>query len=133
MKRATRVAGRLQTELMELLLEGTVKDPRAQDALISRVDVTDDLQTARVYLRFRNPLADHRNEHVAQQRLVDALQNAAGFLRREVGARLQTKRNPTLRFFWDDQVDHRLRMDRLFDEIAADSVEHEDVSSEEDA
>lgn len=120
MKRSTRVAGRLQTELMELLLEGTVKDPRAQEALVSRVEVTDDLQNARVYLRFRNPLAKRENEGRAQEQMVAALQNAAGFLRREVGVRLKTKRNPSLRFFWDEQVDHRMQMDRLFAEIAAD-------------
>ncbi len=130
MKRSARVAGRLQTELMELLLEGTVKDPRAQEALISRVEVTDDLQLARVYLRFRDPLRKRANEERARVTLVAALQNAAGFLRREIGLRLKTKRNPELKFFWDDQVDHRLKMDRLLAEIAA---EEQRPVHEEDA
>ena len=48
-KRATRVAGRLQEELSAALRE--LRDPRLEGVLVSRVELTDDLQLARVYVR----------------------------------------------------------------------------------
>ena len=61
-KRATRVAGRLREELAAALR--ALSDPRVQGVLVSRIEITDDLQTARVYVR-RELGADDAEARVA--------------------------------------------------------------------
>jgi len=113
-RRTARVAERVRIELAELLQRGELRDPRTRDVIISGVRVTPDLQMARVYVRL---LTDDPNRH---EPLVDVLNRAAGFLRRQLGKRLDLRRSPELEFFWDESVDRALRMEALFDELRDD-------------
>ncbi|MFW2388152.1 MAG: 30S ribosome-binding factor RbfA [Polyangiales bacterium] len=114
-RRADRVAERIRSELMELLLRGSVRDPAARDVVVSAVRLTDDLSIARVYVRVLEEIEAERQEAV-----VEALRRASGFLRREIGQRLQLRHVPTLEFFWDDVVDSALRIESILDEIRED-------------
>lgn len=114
-RRADRVAERIRSELMELLLRGSVRDPAARDVVVSAVRMTDDLSIARVYVRVLEEIGAERQEAV-----VEALRRASGFLRREIGQRLQLRHVPTLEFFWDDVVDSALRIESILDEIRED-------------
>jgi len=111
-RRADRVAERLRSELMDLLLRGSVRDPAASDVLVSAVRMTDDLSIARVYVRLLQEADGARQDEV-----VDALGRAKGFLRRELGQRLQLRHVPSLEFYWDDVVDSALRIESILDEI----------------
>jgi ribosome-binding factor A len=111
-RRADRVAERLRSELMDLLLRGSVRDPAASDVVVSAVRMTDDLSIARVYVRVLEEIDADRQEQV-----VDALERARGFLRRELGQRLQLRHVPSLEFYWDDVVDSALRIESILDEI----------------
>lgn len=113
-RRADRVAERIRSELMDLLLRGSVRDPAAKDVVVSAVRVTDDLGIARVYVRVLDEVGAERQEAV-----VEALGRAGGFLRRELGHRLQLRYVPTLEFYWDDVVDSALRIESILDEIGA--------------
>lgn len=111
-RRADRVAERIRSELMDLLLRGSVRDPAAKDVVVSAVRVTDDLSIARVYVRVLEEIGSDRQDDV-----VDALGRATGFLRRELGHRLQLRHVPSLEFYWDDVVDSALRIESILDEI----------------
>ena len=113
-KRADRVAEQIRSELMDLLLRGSVRDPAAKDVVVSAVRMTDDLSIARVYVRVLEEVDTERQESV-----VDALGRASGFLRRELGHRLQLRHVPSLQFYWDDVVDSALRIESILDEIGA--------------
>lgn len=115
-RRADRVAERIRSELMDLLLRGSVRDPAAKDVVISAVRVTDDLSIARVYVRV---LSEIDTDH--QEGVVEALRRATGFLRRELGHRLQLRHVPALQFYWDDVVDSALRIESILDEISEES------------
>ena len=115
-RRADRVAERIRSELMDLLLRGSVRDPAAKDVVVSAVRVTDDLSIARVYVRVLDEIGADRQESV-----VEALRRATGFLRRELGHRLQLRHVPALEFFWDDVVDSALRIESILDEISEES------------
>jgi ribosome-binding factor A len=115
-RRADRVAERIRSELMDLLLRGSVRDPAAKDVVVSAVRVTDDLSIARVYVRVLDEIdTDH------QEGVVEALRRATGFLRRELGHRLQLRHVPALQFYWDDVVDSALRIESILDEISEES------------
>jgi ribosome-binding factor A len=114
--RAHRVAGLLRAELMELLLRGGLRDKSVADAYITNVAFTDDLRHARVYFRLtRSTLGDKDRENA-----LSALEKASGYLRRELGPRLQLQYMPDLKFFWDDGLDRAARVDAVLDEIRRD-------------
>ena len=115
-RRADRVAERIRSELMDMLLRGSVRDPAVRDVVISAVRVTDDLSIARVYVRVLEEIGPQHQDAV-----VRALGRATGFLRRELGHRLQLRHVPSLEFYWDDVVDSALRIESILDEIRDES------------
>lgn len=115
-RRADRVAERIRSELMDLFLRGTVREPAAKDVVVSAVRVTDDLSIARVYVRVLEEIGPER-----QGAVVEALERATGFLRRELGRRLQLRHVPSLEFYWDDVVDAGLRIESILEEISESS------------
>lgn len=115
-RRADRVAERIRSELMDLLLRGAVHEPAAKDVVVSAVRVTDDLSIARVYVRVLEEIGPDRQDVV-----VSALDRARGFIRRELGHRLQLRHVPSLEFFWDEVVDSGIRIESILDEIRDDA------------
>jgi ribosome-binding factor A len=114
-KRATRVAGRLQEELSVALRD--LRDPRLEGVLISRVDLTDDLQNARVYVR-RDQGGD---DEAAVKAALKGLGSAANRLRRSAGQALGLRYTPELRFFYDTSLDAVNRIEELLREVKRDS------------
>jgi ribosome-binding factor A len=112
-KRATRVAGRLQEELSAALRE--LRDPRLEGVLVSRVEVTDDLQLAKVYVR-RELGADEEGVKAA----LKGLGAASGRLRRVVAQALGLRYAPTFRFFYDEAPDAVARIEELLREVKRD-------------
>jgi len=112
-KRGDRVGGRIQEELMGLLLRGEVADPAVNGACISRVELSDDLRHARCYVR----LLDPEPSEVERKRVVRALQRAAGHIRRLLAPRLQVKYQPELKFFWDEGADTQARVEAVLEEL----------------
>lgn len=111
-KRADRVATRLQEELARALLD--MSDPRLAGVLVSRVRMSDDLQLASAYVRVQNEAGPARRKAVLR-----ALEGASGRLRREVTDALGLRFSPKLRFFFDAGLDAESRVEELLHEIAA--------------
>jgi ribosome-binding factor A len=111
--RARRVAESVRKEIASLLATG-VRDPRAAGAVVTRVEMTGDLRSARVVVRLLAGGEDVRRRSV----LVAALRRASGLMRREIGQRLGLRHAPELRFVYDDGSDNLNEVERLLDEIA---------------
>jgi ribosome-binding factor A len=107
-KRAARVAERIREELAWLLTR-EVRDPGARGVIVSRVEATDDLKTARVYVRTLegNPPTE----------ALGALKRASPMLRREVTKRVGLRFAPELRFFYDEGQDAVTRIEELLEEV----------------
>ncbi len=112
-RRSARVGERLREELAELLLR-QVHDPRVAGSIVSNVDMTADLQLARVKVR----LADGGDIEAKRKALLAGLESASGMLRRELGKRLALRYAPRLTFHYDDGIDRRSRIDGILDEIS---------------
>jgi ribosome-binding factor A len=74
--------------------------------------VTPDLQITRVYY---TTLGDERARRDSSR----AIQRAAPFLRRKIGARLRLRRVPQLEFFFDESVERGDRIERILQDISA--------------
>jgi ribosome-binding factor A len=109
-KRAARVAGRMQQEL-SAALRG-LRDPRLEGVLVSRVEMTDDLQSARVYVR-----REQGGDEAAVKASLKALGAAAGRLRHSAGHALGLRYVPELRFFYDSSLDAVNRIEELLREV----------------
>jgi ribosome-binding factor A len=76
-----------------------LKDPRVSGTgmvSVTRVDTTGDLRCARIYVS----VLDKSQE----KEVLSGLKSAAGFLRRELGAKLQLRYTPELQFTADDSI-----------------------------
>ena len=95
--RINRINDEIQRELAAQLRN--LKDPRVSGMVsITRVDTTNDLRYARVYV---SALDKAREKDVLK-----GLKSASGFLRRELGHALQLRYTPELQFFGDDSIQH---------------------------
>lgn len=108
--RPDRVADQIKQALGELLTRGAVHDPGIGFITLTRVNVSPDLQLARVYY---TTLGDEAGRRQTAQ----ALQRATGFLRRHVGDRLRLRRVPELEFHFDESVGHQDRVEQILREL----------------
>jgi len=107
--RPDRVADQLRAELAQLLSR-EVHDPGIGFVTLTRVQVSPDLQAARV---FYTTLGDE----TARGNSARALQRAVPFLRRQIGRRLRLKRVPELTFIYDASVAGQDRIEQLLHEL----------------
>jgi ribosome-binding factor A len=115
-KRATRVAEGVRQEI-SVLISQSLRDPRVRGAVVSRVEMTDDLREARVYVRALEGSEDKEKK----KELVEGLTRAAGMLRREIAKALKLRVAPELKFFFDEGDDKRTRVESLLMEIEHDA------------
>jgi ribosome-binding factor A len=118
--RPDRVADQLRAELATLLTR-EVHDPGIGFVTLTRVQVTPDLQQARV---FYTTLGDEK----ARLNSGKALGRAASFLRRQIGSRLRLRRVPELIFTYDESIAGQDRIEQLLHEIHAEPKPEDDGS-----
>ena len=106
--RIGRINEEIQRELSELIR--TLKDPRVQTMLsITRVDTTSDLRYAKVHIS----VLEESRENEAMK----GLRSAGGWLRRELGSRLQLRYTPELVFTLDDSLKYGAHMFDLLEKL----------------
>ncbi len=114
--RSARVAARVQEELAVLLR--SLGDPRLQGVFVSRVEMTEDLQVARVFVRHEQagelPIK-------AQKALLKGFEAASGRLRKDVSRAVALRRSPELRFLYDSGQDSAHRVEEILREIRTES------------
>ena len=87
------------------------RDPRLANVVVSRIEMPDDLRSARVYVRTL--------DGTGKDETMVALERAAGMIRREITARVKLRYAPTLQFFFDSGQDNVSRVEELLEEVRA--------------
>jgi ribosome-binding factor A len=122
----TRLA-RLQAAILEelsVVLPREVKDPRVPPLTLTRVELTPDAGTARVYFMLLGSLGSSENEKELADRskrikeCVEGLSSAAGFLKRHLSRALRIRQTPDLLFQEDRGLENTLRVQELLKQIA---------------
>lgn len=104
----SRIAEDVKKELVTVFRE--VKDPRVSQMLsIIKVDLSNDLSHCKVYVSAVEGYEKTRES-------VEGLKSAAGFLRRELSARLHLRKTPELHFIADDSIEYSANINRLLKE-----------------
>jgi ribosome-binding factor A len=107
-RRTIRINQLLREELSRLV-QVEIKDPRVRSVTITRVDVTQDLSYADVYVRTLT-------EDAPVEEAISGLESAEGFIRRRLGRELHLRRIPDFRFSADRALEHVQRIESLLDE-----------------
>ena len=108
--RRERVAEQLREEISALMMR-EMKDPRIRLASVSSVSVSADLHEARVMISAVG--ADTERHEV-----VDAMRHAQGYLRAQLGDRLENLRTiPHLHFELDESIAYSVRISHMLDEL----------------
>jgi ribosome-binding factor A len=110
--RASRVSDLVKREVADLLMR-RVKDPRVKAITITGVDVSKDLRYAKVYFSL---IGDEKDIRLAQA----GLDSAKGFIKREIGLRLELKHVPDIAFKHDPSLEEGSRMEKLLQKIKED-------------
>ena len=98
-RRVERVAALIRRETSELLITG-IRDERVHQGMVSitEVEVSGDLQHCKIFVSVYG-------EDQQRQQVLEGLQAASGFLRGELGRRLQMRRAPEVAFHLDRGIE----------------------------
>jgi ribosome-binding factor A len=114
--RKSRVAELLRQAISDIVVL-RIKDPRVQGITITEVRMSEDLKSAKVYF---SSLADGRVESHKK-----GLENAGGFIRRQLRQELDLKYIPELSFFYDTSFDNFSHINKLLKQIVTPETENE--------
>lgn len=112
--RARRVAEQIRHELADIVLR-EMRDPRVQGVSFSAVEVTSDLEHAKVWFTVLG-------DDIAGAR--QGLTRAAGFLRSELAQRMRMRTVPRLNFAYDESIERGARLSHLIDQAVAEDQAH---------
>lgn len=94
------------------LVSQELKDPRMGFTTVTRVEATQDLRFAKVYVSIIG------DRHVARQTM-DALEHAAGFLRGELGHQIKLRYTPELTFVEDRSTERAIELSKTLRDAEA--------------
>ena len=108
-KRADRVSDLLKEEISQMLLR-EVKDPHIGFITITDVEVSKDLQVAKVYYTI---LGDKKQLRESAQ----ALNRVSRFIKRQLGKRLRMRYIPDIIFRYDHSLEYGDKIDHILSHL----------------
>ena len=107
--------GRINEEVkreISTIIRNEIKDPRLT-AMVSVTDVkvTKDLRYAKVFVSIFGKDDEEKNNTFI------ALKNASGYIRREIGQRINLRYNPQIIFELDDSINYGMYIEELIQKV----------------
>ncbi|WP_442599542.1 30S ribosome-binding factor RbfA [Neobacillus sp. D3-1R] len=115
--RANRVGEQMKKELSDIIGR-KIKDPRIGFVTVTDVQVSGDLQQAKVYI---SVLGDEEQ----RENTLKGLAKAKGFIRTEVGQRIRLRKTPEIIFEWDESINYGNRINSILHQLQEDSRDNE--------
>ena len=108
--RIMRISEEVKREVSEII-QNDLKDPRVSGMIsVTKVNVTNDLRYAKVYISVLGN--DEDRKHV-----LEGLKNASGFIRKEVGQRINLRYTPEMVFEIDDSIEYGIKISNILKSI----------------
>ena len=112
--RQEKVADRIRDVLAQTLTGENLRDPRVKGITITRVEVTGDLQIAKVF--FRSYLDDF-----SEKEMKEGLKSCMGVFKGHLSKALFMRRIPSIHFYYDSSLEKQNKIEKLFRQIKEDS------------
>ena len=120
----TRINGEVLRELAGII-RGEIKDPRINPMTsVVTVEVAPDLKTCKAYI---SVLGDEES----QKNTLAGLRSAEGYIRRELGRRINLRNTPEITFVLDQSIEYGVRMSKMIDEVTKDIKDGESENADE--
>lgn len=103
-------------QIVSVLLQRELKDPRIGFVTITGVQVTQDLKYARIHVSVMGSKEEQRDT-------MDALTSARGFIRREIASRMEIRYVPEIQFRLDKGAEYSDQIARLLNELKESDAE----------
>lgn len=117
-KRANRISEEVRKIVSELIIHG-LKDPRVESMTsVTKVEVTRDLSFANIYI---SVLGDDNKKADT----LEGLNSAKGFIRSEIGKKIDLRHSPEPIFHLDESIEEGIRMSKLIEEISQKDSDNE--------
>ncbi|HSH34992.1 30S ribosome-binding factor RbfA [Schnuerera sp.] len=109
-KRINRISEEIRRVVSQLITR-EIKDPRVNSMTsITKVEVTNDLSYANIYVSVLGN-KDIKNE------TLEGLKSAKGFIRKEIGNRIDLRHAPEPIFHLDESIEHSLYISELIEKV----------------
>jgi len=107
--RVNRLAEQIKQEVGEIVNQ-KLKDPRIGFVTITDVELTNDLQQAKVFVSIFGD-EEEKNDSLM------GLTKATGFIRTEVGKRIRLRKIPEIMFEYDEALEYGSRIDKILRDL----------------
>jgi ribosome-binding factor A len=108
-RRAQKVAEAIR-EVVSMAILTELKDPRVKDVTVTFVEVSSDLQHAKVHVSVMG-------DETRQQLSLRGLQSAAGFLQAKIARQVEMRYTPRLNFLLDQGVKRSIEIAQILREV----------------
>lgn len=106
--RLARLKGQFKEEVSDILRN--MKDPRIGFVSVTSLEISGDHRHVKAFVSVLG--SDEE-----QQATMKALENATGFIRSEMGRRIQLRHTPEIIFRLDDSIEHGAHINKLLKDI----------------
>jgi ribosome-binding factor A len=110
-KRSARLGELILAEI-SALVRREVKDPRVGFVTFTRVEMSDDLRHAKVFV-------SGMGAEPEKARTLQGLSSATGYIRRHLGRALHLRYTPQISFLLDDSLEHGAKIAQLLRQLHA--------------
>lgn len=108
--RINRISEEVRKVVSDLIFNG-LKDPRiSQMSSVTLVEVTRDLSFANIYISVLG-------EDKEKEDTIKGLNSAKGFIRKEIGNRIDLRHAPEPKFYLDESIEKAISLSKLIDEV----------------
>ena len=116
-KRSERVADLIQKEISEMLMR-SIKDPRIGFVTITRVSVTEDCRSAKIYYSVMGTAAE-------KEESLKGLMSAKGYIRKELGRRVSLRYIPEIVFQFDPSIEYAIHLEEVIQHLRGEGEKDE--------
>ncbi|MFH1093289.1 MAG: 30S ribosome-binding factor RbfA [Candidatus Omnitrophota bacterium] len=117
-QRKEKVASRIKEEV-STIIHDKIKDPRIGFLTITKVDITSDLRTAKVFYSILG--ADDKKKEARE-----GLKSANKYIRKLLGDTMELRYTPEIMFKLDTSIEYNLHIGMIFDKIEKERIEKEE-------
>lgn len=107
--RVSRVGEQIKKELSQIIQQ-EIKDPRIGFVTVTGVEMSGDLQIAKVFVSIFG-------EEEEKKETLAALEKATGYMRSEIGKRIRLRYIPELTFTIDESLEHSEHINKLLNDV----------------